>query len=164
MNERTLMQMLWAGALIVLVIAAGMTAKSFSETSEISERLQRKLGDVEELRTIEQEMARYDGAKLAFDELPAVQANSLRALLKTMLASYKIDDSRVMQRESVPGWTVLQNEIAFTEVPFAEVMKFVCEAERQRPPWRLAKCDIRASAQASGSGQVVLLMETMVKE
>jgi hypothetical protein len=54
-----------------------------------------------------------------------------------------------------------QTEVSFGEAPFAGVMEFVRKAEAMEPPWRLAKCTLRASPVAPGAGQVTLQFEAL---
>lgn len=163
MSERMFRRLLWIGSVLVLIMGLGMTIHSVGQMDKVLLKLKNKLDSLDRLRSMEREINRYVIAQQAFEQLSEKYPASLADLLKGVLPGHKVDDIREIRRESIPGWTVRQTEIVFSEVPLGDLMEFVCKAETQRPPWRLIKCNIKASPRIAGSGQVVLLLEALEK-
>lgn len=170
MNDRIVRRLLWAGAVVVLVLGVVMTIQSMRWVDKTSLRFKRKLRNLNRLRLMEHEINHYIATQQALERLAEKRPASLADVLKDTFSGHTVDDIREFRHESVPGWIVRQKEFAFSQVPLGEVLEFVRKAEsregkqQQRPPWRLVKCDIRASSQAVGSGQVLLLLEAVEKE
>jgi len=162
MSDGKLKRVLWPAAAIVLGIGVVMTIQAVRRMDAISLRFEKKLRNLDRLRSLQRELDRYVSAQRAFERLPAKRPVAVERLLEDSLPGWKADDVRKFRRESVSGWVVRQEEIVFGEIPLSKLMEFVYKAEMQRPPWRLIRCDIKASSRA-GTGRVVLLLEAMEK-
>lgn len=162
MSDHKLKQVLWPVAAVVLGIGVVLTIHAARRMDAISLRFEKKLRNLDRLRSLQRELDRYVSAQRAFERLPAKRPIAVARLLKDGLPGWKTDDIRTFRRESVSGWVVRQEEIVFGEIPLSKLMEFVCKAEMQRPPWRLIRCDIKACSRA-GAGRAVLLLETIEK-
>jgi hypothetical protein len=114
---------------------------------------------------MEKDMERYRAARRAFEGMAVKHPGPLDPALKKIGLECKIKEIANPPR-CVPGWVIRQKDIDFSEneVPLSRVMQWVREIESQDtkgPPWRLARCSIRSSSRAPGSGQVVLLFEAL---
>lgn len=161
MNERVIRQIIWIGAVTVLIVGAMSVIRTIRQVDTVSLTFETKLRDLEKLKTMDRENARYDAARRSFERLTDRRPVSLPGLLKDTLPGHKAGDIREIRREFIPGWIVRHKEIAFSEVPLDGLMRFVHKAENSKPPWRLVKCVVRASTRSRGAGNVVLVMEAL---
>jgi hypothetical protein len=151
----------WLCAGILLAAGTVMTGLNVRRANVVSERMNRKIGELKVLRSIEADLARYEAARKSVEQLPEKHPDPLLNAVQEILPGVKADDVRDTRRESVQGWVVRQKEISFGDVPVGKVMELVRKVEAQKLPWLLSKCVIRASPKAAGTGQVILLMEAV---
>jgi len=164
MNDRLFLRLLRILAAVAIVSGVAMAMRSIGSTREHSAKMDGKLRYFEELRLLEAEINRYTAALGEFEKLPAGSPTPIAKLLRENLPGHTSADIRELKRSAAAqGWTVHRQEIAFSEISLADAMRFAGATESQRPPWRLVKCDIRASSQAPASGQVVLVLESLQK-
>ena len=153
--------LLWLTVAAIVVAGVGLSVQSAGTVRETRFRVESKRRDLDKLRAIEAEVERAEAAKQAIERRPARPAEALLPLVQTQFPDYRAEDCRETRRDLAPGWAMRQTEVSFGEAPFAGVMEFVRKAEAMEPPWRLAKCTLRASPVAPGAGQVVLQFEAL---
>ena len=158
MDERLRTPLLWSVCGVVFLVGSVLALVSLERVNAASERIQAGLADLSALRGIERDMAPYEQAHLEYEKLPAGgDPVSLAPLLKECLPGISVLDPRESRTAIAAGWTLLQKEVNLRDAPLAGVMEFVSRAENSNPPWRLARCVVRASPKGPGRGQVLLL-------
>jgi hypothetical protein len=164
-RNRTSFLVLWLAAGTVWIVALAMTVETGTRIQQARGRLASKLSDWQELRTLEKEMERYRVARRFFDGLPVKHPAPVDPLLKKAGLEARVKDIANPPR-AIPGWTVRQKDVDFAEaeVSVAKVLQSVAEieqAETNRPPWRMARFSVHSSARNPGTGQVVVLLESL---
>lgn len=161
MTDGNRMNTLRIAAAVLLAAGAVMSLDTVRKMTEVSARLRLKQRDLNVLRSMESDLLRCRAAVDAWKHYPAPSPTALMEALRDTLPIAKSDDVRDFRKESVPGWFLRQKEISLPEASIGTAMAFVRKAEALSPPWRLSKAVIRSSPRAPGSGQVILLMETL---
>ncbi len=161
MTERSSQYTLWLTALACLLAGVLLAVYACGRIRQARETLTGKHADLRALQALDARAADYTDALQAFEMLPHKQPVPLATLLKAHLPDNKPDDIRESQTGTLEDWSLLRREISLTEVPLPKLMGFVVAAESvtNRPPWRMEKCVIRASARAAGYGQVQLVLQ-----
>jgi hypothetical protein len=162
MSERLRIRMLWLAAVASLVCGALLTLTSVRNLRAAEDRSRSTRSHVEQLEAHEARFNRSLDARQAFEKLSSKKPVPLDALLAKAFPGKTPQDVRESYREIGEGWGVRRREFSLAEVPFAGVMAFLREAENRRPPWRVLKCDIRASTRP-GEGKVDLALEALEK-
>jgi len=163
MNENLTTRLLWLSAAVLLVAGFFMTIQNLRNVDTVSQRAKKSVAELNVLRNMEADMARYEAAKLKLEQLSDKHPVSLTGVLQEALPGVKTDEVRDLRKDLGSGWVVRQKEIALNDIPIGKAMEFVQKAEKQKLPWCLAKCVIRATPRVAGTGQVVLLMEAVEK-
>jgi hypothetical protein len=161
MNPKNILRIIAAVTLLTGTALSFQTARKIRETRL---RVEIKLRDLEKLRAIENDARRGEAARQAVEKKPPRVVDPILPLVQSVFPGYKAEDCREMRRDLVPGWIVRQAELSFNDVPFADVMEFVRKTEAPPSPWRLAKCTLRATPSAPGTGQVVLQFEAVQRK
>jgi len=155
------MRGLWTLAGLAMLVGAILTVTTLRQAGQARIRLAALGRDLEGLQRLDARLGSYLAAQTAFEQLATPKAAGLADVLERTLPGCKLDQSKEVSSQPTPGWVLRRQEISLSDVPFAKVMEFVRAAEAQRPPWRLAKFTIRASAREPGTGQAVLQMEAL---
>lgn len=164
MNEHRMLRLLWLGAFAVLALGAGMAIRTSGRLRGDAARIRRKAEELESLRMEKAMLEDYTVAVRAIDALPATARESFAGILKSATGTAQPEDVRDLYEPCAPGWTLHVKELVFDDLAIEEAMRLVGELEAQRPPWRMAKCGIRASSQEAGRGRVMLRMEHLEKQ
>ena len=172
MSDRFPKILLWLAAAAALAIGAALSGYAARHIAASKTRLTRELHDLDTLRAVEADLRRYEAAWETFQKGTLDPPISLVDLLPQVLPEVKAEEMRDLSVHSVPGWMIRRKEITLGQAPLGKAMEFVRRAEapptnmeaRVRPPWRLAKCVLRASSADPGIGQAVLIMETVERE
>jgi hypothetical protein len=154
----------WAGAAAALVLGAGALTWAIRGVYAVVPRLERKSGEVRKVLVLEQRVKKMQDAKEAYAAMAGKPVDPTAAILREVLAGHRVEEPRVMHREIPGGWVVRQEEISLNDVPVANAIEFVRRIERQKPPWRLARCSIRTSGDVPGVANVVLQVEAVEKK
>jgi len=155
-------RLLWAAAVVSVLLGASLAIKAEREIRVQRARLAQVNADLAGLRAMEADIAGYLDARGSFEELGDLKTANLEEILSSALPGVSAEDVRDTYDELDAGWGIRRKELSLKSVPLAGVMAFVQEAERCRPPWRLAKCSIRGGS-SSGLGNVSLLFEVVEK-
>ena len=161
MNPDRAQKTIWAFVAALLLAGVGLSVQTAGKIRDTRVRVERKLHDLEKLRAIESRVRRGEAARQAVESMPRRSVEPLLPLVQASFGVVKDEDCRETRRDLVPGWIVRQTEISFNEVPFADVMELIHKAEAFQPPWRLAKCTLRAAPGLPGAGQAVLQLEAV---
>lgn len=166
MTERLSPGALWLAALACLLAGVLFSVHACGRLRQTRDVLTRKHADLLALEALDARAREHTMALEAFEALAQKQPTPLAALLKTHLPSDTPDDIRESRDQAPQDWSLQRREVSFTEVPLPKLIRFVAAAESatNRPPWRLEKCVIRASARAAGYGQVQLVLQAFEKK
>lgn len=159
MSKLASQRALWAVAIACVAAGAALTVRTFARAGELRGLLRAKAKAVQELRDIASDLNRYSSARAAFEQIERRTLIPLEGMLEVTMKPSRPEGTRQTRSEIAPGWTLRREEISFGEVPLLSVMQFLRGVELQRPPWRLAKCIVRASSHTPGQGRVVVLLE-----
>lgn len=163
MKDRTLIIGLWISAALAVLIGVGMTVGSGQILADAAGRLTQRGEELSQLRRIEDDLAQYTACYEAFEQLERKQTVPLDVVLRLQKGLQKPEDTRPFQEDIFGGWVLRRSELSFNDASLAGLMAFVNAAESQRPPWRMARCVIKSSARAPGSGQAVVVLECLEK-
>lgn len=163
MNDNLTTRLLWLFAVLLLVVGIGMTVQNFRKTAGINDRFRKKIGELKVLRSMQADLARYEAARQKMDQLTEKHPVVLNSIIQEVLSGVKVDDVRESRKDLVAGWAIRQKEVSMNDVPVGTAVEFIRKAESQKLPWCLAKCIIRTSPNAAGTGQIILLMEAVEK-
>jgi hypothetical protein len=159
-----MLRALWIAAGLSVALGSTMALRAAVAARTAGARLEMKVAWLRQLRDMERTASRCQEATDAFQGLATTRPPPLPALLKRHFPGAATADVRETERiEAASGWTLRRNEVSLTDTPLDRVMAFLVDAESQRPPWRLVKCDIMAVPQVPGSGRVVLRLEALEK-
>ena len=152
-----------AGILGVVLCLAGvvLSADMLRTFNDRLERMTLREQQMAELDRLAATSAELDGLLRAVEPYAESRAGALAALKERALPG---EAGEVRERERVTlidGWTGRQADVQLKNVPMGGVMRFVRMAERERLPWRLRSCTIRASRGRAGTGDATLVMETI---
>jgi len=134
------------------------------QAGKLSERLDIKRANLERLRSMRNRLAPYESALDKFNSMAGsenFQAENPFTRLPTGLVAQDVRETR---QELTQGWTLVRKTCSFAKADIKTVMMFISELETRTPPWRLARCDIRALTPAGGIGYVEVHLETLQKE
>lgn len=160
MNRTRTIQGLWLLALALLLAGVLLIVGAARHARVVETRLSGRLAAVAELRVLQERAAANEAVRRAFEALPD-ESSPLRAVLKPCLEQ-AAEFRELGDGDTIAGWRPRRTELVVNEMPLADLPALVVRAETHRPPWRLAKCDITASARAPGTGRVVLVFEGFV--
>jgi hypothetical protein len=167
MTDRLATRALWVLAAVAVAAGGIMTARTLAGARAVTANLDRKLGETQRLRSLEFEAARFRAARLAFDQLPRKQAANLAPLLKEFFPDVDVQQ-RDERKEIGEGWVLRHKELTLSGVPLKKTMDgamaFVRKAEAQRPPWRLTKCEVKASSSSEGAGDIALGLDAVEEQ
>ncbi len=165
MTERFSLRVLWGVALTCLLSGVLLALHALGTIRQARRTLSLKHGDLRALQTLDARARQNAGALGALETLSHKQPAPLSTLLKAHLPSNAPDDIRESRTDALQGWSLLRREVSLTDVPLPDLMGFVAAAElpTNRPPWRLERCVIRASAKAAGYGHAQLVLEAFGK-
>lgn len=161
MKSDPTISLIWIGAAAALAAGVVMAVMGVGEFGAERARLRGKLTEIEELRGMEMEIVRHRAARRAFEGLAAKRPAAMGDLVGKHMEGVAVEDSRSSRQDVVDGWTVRRQEMAFAEVSMDKVVALVRDAESGRPPWRLTRCMVRASAGEPGRGKVDLVFEAL---
>lgn len=162
MTDRTVNRSIWWAAILCLLAGVWLSLRSAFVLRDAAASLREKRADFLRLQVLAGELARHEAARSAYEDTPASAGRQpLKPVLAELASRVKMEDMHEFTRALPDGWVLRQKEIVLRDVPFVEAMSLVERAERLRPPWRMAKCVLRASARRGGTGQVILLLETV---
>ena len=161
MSNGSNIRLMWICAAVSLIAGIGLSVDAIGELRSDRARLRTKLAQLDELRRMERQIARYRAAYREFEALQDKRPVPMAGLLKKHVDGRSPEDSRSTRQSSARGWTLRRQEVAFGEVSLDKVMELVHEAESGRPPWRLTRCIVRASSGVAGKGKVDLVFESL---
>ncbi len=161
MSDRPVIRIVWASAALCLAAGLVLAVQSARGIRGSTERLERKLRDIEKLKALEREEKRCVQAQQMYEKLANKHPDSLEGLLKEFPSAYKADDSKEARKDLTAGWVVRQKELSFGEVSMEKIVEFVRKAEAQRPPWVLTRCAINSAPGSGGTAQVILQLEAV---
>lgn len=156
-------RLVWLVNLLLLTGAGLATWQSARETPGLVARIERKAADLGKLAELERSRAGANDYVRAFEPLSARRPADLSALVAG--AAPGISPSvRVLPAVPVgSGWNAYRAEVRFNEVGLDALNRLLDAAARERPPWRLASCNITATDARGGRGQVTLSFEALSK-
>ncbi|MBL7114733.1 MAG: hypothetical protein ISS35_03120 [Kiritimatiellae bacterium] len=123
-------------------------------------RMESKRQDLARLKQLEQRLIPYQQAYAQAESADAGNTIPITSLLKEY-TSLKAEDIRTEPEELNDNWQRIRTTISFNESSIPEIMAFVDNVTTKPIPWRLARCDIRASNQSPGHGHVTIQLEQL---
>lgn len=146
-----------------VALALVMTAHSLATLDHARRQWRRKLADRGELVRLTGECARQQAVVRRCAErnwgAPAALAEVARD--STGGAGWEVRETEPVA--SLPEWTVRRASAQASGVAYVHVGRLLQAAATQEPPWTLAACSIRASAQADRATRVELTFECPVR-
>lgn len=142
-----------AGLALALVTLAQMTP--------LTRKIQKKIDVYRQLSALKSAQDQKLAAVKTFEALPQPIPVALTTLAARTVTNATPEIREREARELIPGWTLKQVEIVFTEISLAQLPVFLQAAETQRPPWRLTECNLTASRQSDGFGRALLVLEAI---
>jgi hypothetical protein len=161
MKRAFVQPLLWAAALASLLIGMALSFGTVRLIAEAREDLRLKRELMSRLLVLESGLAPYRAAREAVEALVPFRPRSIGALIDETIPGRTPDDLRTERKGLMEGWVLCETEVSFRELGIREAMELTGAAAAERPPWRLIRGVIRASAQTPGTGQVVLRFETL---
>lgn len=157
-----------AGAACALGVI--LTLQSAGTLAASRQQLQRKMGDLAELRELGGEDARRQAALAVFETLPSKRPRPIGEILSATLPGAQPTSRQREARPADGGWSVRSVELLFDQVGLADLGRFLAQAESmpespgdRRPPWRVAEINVTASDGPPGAGRVSLTVEALEK-
>ena len=161
MKQPGLNRWLWIAGAVSMLAGLALAAQCIRVLQGAAERRAGKFRQLGDLGRLAERLEPYLRARDAFDRLIDAKPTPLADLLKAAVPVAKADDIRDLGGESPQGWVVRRKEVTLADVPFEKILSFMQAAEAQRPPWRLARCEIRSSPETPGTGKMVLVFEAL---
>lgn len=158
MNERARPYLL----LGLIALAALASLWSIRKTLDAREVRLSRLATLRELEALATESAvrqssRHDAAAAASGAAIDLAAGAATAIQGIMAQPAKTD--RVA---FVPGWALRVTQLVLDDAAFQDAGRLIEWAENQQPPWRLAACELTATA--PGRGKAVLTFQALERE
>ena len=164
MENKPTIQVLWLAAVLVTLGGVGLVLKSAADMNDKAKQLASQVKLIEDLRRLKKDIAPYYEAERKYNKL-AGKPVPLQQVIRKRFPDEKPEIRATREEDNiVDGWTLHQVEVAFNETAIDKVLGFLHEPESLNPPWRLSKCDIRASARKEKHGNIVLLFEALEKK
>ena len=144
---------------IAILVAAGlaMALQQVLSIRSTGERILRKSDELKQLRALEADIR------------PLVEAHAFVAsqatgdpMAPSLGSDLRADDTRDTQEDVAPGWTLRRRSLSFSKVPLGSVMAAAAAAETATPPWRVTRCEIRATDRKGENAQVELQLDILV--
>lgn len=149
-------------AILLAVVALGLTVHTVIGTPRALAQLARRHGDLLQLHGLSEHNA--DNRKaLATYEATADGAPDLAAWSREHLPDLAVE---ITDRETLPlrtGWAVRRVDVRLADVTLDGVGQLLAGAEALRPPWRAVELQVNATGEA-GRGQASLVMETVIRQ
>lgn len=164
MSRRILLWSAWTLAGIVLVSGIVLSVDTVHMAKEMSGRLENKLSALERLRGMRNRLVPYESALGKFNAMAGSGSFSPSEPFTRLPTGLVPQDKRETRKELGEGWTLVRKTCSFTKVDIKTVMMFIGDLETREPPWRLARCDIRALAPGRGVGYVEIHIEALQRE
>ncbi|MDP6526361.1 MAG: hypothetical protein QGI24_08315 [Kiritimatiellia bacterium] len=164
MSRRILLWSTWVFAGIVLVFGIVLSVRTVQMARGVNTRLENKLAGLEKLRGMRNRLVPYELALGKFNAMAGDGSFSPGEPFSRLPTGLVPQDIRETRKELAEGWTVVRKTCSFTKADIRTVMMFINGVESRRPPWRLARCDIRALTPGGGIGYVEIHLEALQRE
>ncbi len=154
---------LWAIACLTLLTGVVLSASTWSNYTKTDRRIDLLLGYIDTLVLMQQPAQAQQSALDLITQLPQPNLVSLENLAAISGAA---KHATIRQTHLTPlpdGWQARTIEVSATNISHTILSNFLQQAESQRPPWRLVKCDLRGSDQQSQSASATLTFEGLEK-
>lgn len=156
------LRILYAAAFSTFVVGGVLAAHAMHKLAEIRVGVIRTRGAIQEATKLQAGLGAYGRARERVGKALDTSVSGQEVLLANVLAEVQPKDVSPLERKPFgSGWVKLTQRLTFKNVDIENVMTFVENAERLRPPWLLVSCDIQALATLSGRGHVVLSLSTI---
>lgn len=150
-------------ALALATLGLCLTAWSWRSLGEAQRIHTLRQATLQELRELGAKSERDHGGFRLFEQLGATNTvTDLATAAALIVPSAQPVIGTATTEPLVAGWTLWRTDVEFTDVALHDVGRFIEYLENQLPPWRLAACDMTATA--PGQGRVKLTLETAVRK
>ncbi len=161
MNARRLALILPAAATLSLLTGLGLTAGTARALPAHRRHLEQKQETLAALRDFRRSLAGETSARHAFEALPTAPAAGLRQMASASLPGTQPQFRPSDRTDLAGGWTRTRVEVTLRDTDLPGVLRFVAQAETERPPWRLIEFDMTSSERGGRAGRVTLLLEAV---
>jgi len=146
--------------IVVLLSGMALCTATIRRTPLIRARMESKLRDLNRLKGLEQRLTPYQQAYAQAESATAGSTVPITSALKKF-APLKAEDVRTESEALNDNWQRIRTTVAFSDSAIRDIMAFVDDVTTGPVPWRLARCDIRASSQSPGHGHVTVQFEQL---
>jgi hypothetical protein len=154
----------WAPVTAVLLIGGWYTMHNIRQSAQVTRRLKQRQQDIQALQHMAHILRQDQQCMAQYETLSKQQLVPLREILMAAAPGTPADIHARSPEPLAQGWIAQRADVIFDDVPLQAVARFIQEAERGRPPWRMRECYITASEQQRGNGRVTLVMEGLEKQ
>lgn len=156
---------LWGSAGVALTIAILLALHAGATLRSSAAQLQQTDSDLRSVIRWQEKIAPLEAAARGFNDLKEARPEDPAAILRSAWPAAPTPEIQEKKRDLDGRWLIREKEFVFKEVPVADIMRFAFAMETasrtpagfHRPPWRLQKCEVRASSQAKGVAQLAVL-------
>ena len=153
--------LLMVAGIVLLVTGAALTPGTADRLAAARAALAEQARYREALARLAQQVEPMEARREAFEAIPATGAVDVDAFVRGTAPGLRPRDVRREAEPLVGDWERLQIEFALDEAPVGRALSLIAAGMQQRPPWRLNRCVVRASAGSPGEGTVVLAFEVL---
>jgi len=163
MNTTNIQKLTWALVIGMIIISLNVCLYTWKQSKRLMRRLDRMNTTVLELQDLARTAQADQACLQAFEALPKKKLTPLSELLLSAVPGIAADLHEQPSEQAVEGWLQHRTELTFENIPLKAMARFIMAAEQERPPWRVAECQIIASDTKAGNGRVNLVMEGLDK-
>lgn len=152
----------YALALLLGVVAVGLTVQTATGTPRALAQLARRHGDLLQLHGLAERHAGTRRAVQTFEAAPA----GVTDLVAWCAGSWPALKPEITEREVrplQPGWAVRRVDVRLADATLAEVGQLMAGVEALRPPWRVVDLQLEAAGGEPGRGRAGLVLETVFR-
>lgn len=164
MNRDSIKYIVVGAAIVIIFAGLLMTFQTIHRIREVSEKLTVRMSQIEAVENMRSEIAEFNAVLKLYEDTPDCRLKPVSAAIREAFPGFRTDTIKDFKREAIPGWVFHEKEISFGDVDIAEVIGVLHKLELQRPPWRLAKCLIKAASKQAGKGRVIVTLEGIERD